>query len=233
MFVSSVETYSAGGCAWNAEPLSPASTTALAASAEAVPAGAPVTLTASVSVTPTVGPAPGPAPSGTVSFYMTSRFLGSAPVVSSGAGTPGIATLNASTIGAPIGIFPVTAVYSGAGAYTASTSPAVPVTILPAPTSVTFEAPASIHAGASLTLTGIVQRTSSAGTPTGTVTFHSGNTVLGTATLRPTPEARGIATFTVSSAGIPAGTYLVFASYSGDSTDIASSSEYVTIIVTK
>jgi hypothetical protein len=233
MFVSTVETYSSGGCAWTAEPLSPASTTALAASAQAVPAGASVTLTASVSVTPTVGPAPGPAPSGTVSFYMTSRFLGSAPAISSGAGTPGIATLNASTIGAPIGIFPVTAVYSGGGAYTASTSSAVPITILPAPTSVAFEAPASIHAGATLTLTGIVQRTSSAGIPTGTVTFYSGNTVLGTAALKPSPEAQGIATFTASSAGIPAGTYLAFASYSGDSTDIASSSEYVTIVVTK
>jgi YVTN family beta-propeller protein len=61
---------------------------------------------------------------------------------------------------------------------------------------------------------------------TGTVIFSTGSTVLGTATL-----STGQATFTTSS--LNAGTYVITATYGGDSNFGASTSSPVTIIVTK
>ena len=50
------------------------------------------------------------------------------------------------------------------------------------------------------------------GTPTGTVTFYNGSTLLGTGTL----NSSGVASYTDSS-GFSAGTYTIYANYSGDS----------------
>jgi hypothetical protein len=75
--------------------------------------------------------------------------------------------------------------------------------------------PASTIPGQSVTLTANVSST--AGTPTGTVTFMNGATTLGTGTL-----AAGVATFTTSS--LAAGSYTVSAVYAGDSNFAGSAS---------
>ncbi len=225
MLTSSVASYTGGGCAWNAEIINPETTTALSLPSPTLLAGQLISLTASVAVTTAASPLPGPPPSGSVTFYAGTRSLGSASLDPSGT-----AVLNASSIGSPIGTFPVTAVYAGAGAYSGSTSPALPITIQPSPTSVTLEPPLPVAAGNPVTLTAFVAR-STAGTPTGTVTFSVENIVLGTVALKPRPTAEAIATLTGSSAGIPPGRYPITATYSGDSADLASKSAPVTLTI--
>jgi hypothetical protein len=63
-----------------------------------------------------------------------------------------------------------------------------------------------------------------AGTPTGTVNFEDGATVLGSATL-----SAGMCTFTTSS--LTAGPHAITAVYSGDANDVASSSAALTELV--
>jgi sugar lactone lactonase YvrE len=75
--------------------------------------------------------------------------------------------------------------------------------------------PASTASGSAVALTAHV--TASSGTPTGTVTFSRGGTVLGSAAL----NASGVANIT--STTLPSGIDLVTAAYSGDSTFTASS----------
>jgi hypothetical protein len=70
--------------------------------------------------------------------------------------------------------------------------------------------PASANVGASVVLTGTVTGQSGQATPTGTVSFKNGSTILGTATL----SSSALGTF--SSTTLAAGTYSVVASYSGD-----------------
>ena len=62
------------------------------------------------------------------------------------------------------------------------------------------------------------------GTPTGTVTFYDGTTVLGTASMR-----RGIATFTISSMSV--GTHSITAVYSGDTNFQTSTSAVLNQVV--
>lgn len=66
---------------------------------------------------------------------------------------------------------------------------------------------------------------SPARTPTGTVTFREGTTVLGTAPL----DGSGQASFTTS--GLPAGSYAITASYDGDSAFTGTTSPAVTHVV--
>jgi hypothetical protein len=66
-----------------------------------------------------------------------------------------------------------------------------------------------------------------AGKPTGQVTFLYGSTTLGAAKL----NSSGVATFAASSSGVPAGSYAITASYSGDSENIASTSAPVAVTV--
>ena len=89
-------------------------------------------------------------------------------------------------------------------------------------------APATPVAGQSITLTATVTAVSpGTGTPTGTVQFYNGTTLLGS----PTLNSSGVATFTVS-AGFSAGTNTIYASYKGDtSTFNGSTSPDVTVTV--
>jgi hypothetical protein len=86
----------------------------------------------------------------------------------------------------------------------------------PAPASTTLTAsatPATVSPGESTTLTALVSGTN----PTGTVTFTSGGTTLGTVPVDPST-----ATATLPTSGIPQGTDPVQAVYSGDSTNAPS-----------
>jgi hypothetical protein len=77
-------------------------------------------------------------------------------------------------------------------------------------------------------LTATVKRSTSGatGTPTGTVTFYAGTTVIGTSSL----NSSGVAAFTASTKGIGAGTYSVTAKYSGDANDTTSTSPSVSVV---
>jgi hypothetical protein len=112
---------------------------------------------------------------GTVQFKDGSSALG-APVTVSG----GTATYTDSTLA--IGSHSLTAVFTptDAGAYVASTSPAVTLTVKPAPvtttTTLTVTPAGPVDAGTSITLAAAVSGSS----PVGSVTFSDGSTVLGT-----------------------------------------------------
>src|SRR5207244_6290866 len=80
-------------------------------------------------------------------------------------------------------------------------------------------------AGQSVTFTATVSATSSAGTPTGTVTFQDGATMLGNGTL-----SGGSVTF--STAALAAGTHTITAVYGGDTNFAPSTSNALTQTVT-
>jgi hypothetical protein len=86
-------------------------------------------------------------------------------------------------------------------------------------------APNPVTPPAKVTLTAAVA--SGGGTPTGTVKFTAGATVLGSAKL----NSSGVAALAASSQGVPAGTYPVVATYSGDGNNITSASLPVNITV--
>jgi len=100
--------------------------------------------------------------------------------------------------------------YSGNGGYTASTSLATTITAAQATPTVTLTAsPSPARYGTQVTLT--VTVTASGATPTGTVEFYDGATLLNTATL----NSRGVASY--SSSAFAVGPHSLSASYSGDS----------------
>ncbi len=93
-------------------------------------------------------------------------------------------------------------------------------------TTVTSSSPLAA-AGQPVTFTAQVTPVSSSGsTPTGTVTFYTGDTPIGTGTL----ASSGVATFTTSTLGY--GLYSVGAVYSGDSTFAASASGAISQYIT-
>jgi Bacterial Ig-like domain (group 3)/MBG domain (YGX type)/PQQ-like domain len=92
-----------------------------------------------------------------------------------------------------------------------------------AATTTALTAPANAAYGASVTLTATVA--SAAGTPGGTVTFHSGSTTLGTSTL----NNSGVATLSTST--LAAGTDTVTATYTAAGNFAASSSPPVTVSI--
>jgi hypothetical protein len=190
----------------NPVPVKPApitSTTALQASpATAVP-NASITLTASVF---------GTNPTGSVSFTANGNSLGTEAV------TNGTATLQASFANA--GSYAVTATYSGDSNNSASTSAATAVTISPAVSATTLQAPSGGNVNGQITL----KATVSGNGPTGSVSFSAGSTSLGTATL-----TSGVATLQTSFAA--AGSFSVTATYKGDLNNAASTSSAATIVI--
>jgi uncharacterized repeat protein (TIGR03803 family) len=102
------------------------------------------------------------------------------------------------------------------------------VTVNAYPTTTTLAAsPNPVTPPSSDTLTATVKRTGSSATPTGSVTFYYQTTALGSAKL----NGSGVATLQASSSGITAGTYAITAKYSGDSSDAASNSSPVNVVV--
>ena len=109
--------------------------------------------------------------------------------------------------------------------YIKSTSPAIVQTVNQLTTSTTLASSLSPSiAGQGVTFTATVK---SSGTPvtTGTVTFYSGNTALGTANL----DGTGTATYATSS--LPVGTSSVTAAYNGDANHGTSASPVVGQVV--
>ena len=90
-------------------------------------------------------------------------------------------------------------------------------------TTVLIASPNTTTAGQTITLTAVV--TGSGATPTGTVTFYSGQTVLTIATLNTSGQA------TYSTSLLPVGTDPVSAVYSGDATYSTSTSQGAAVVI--
>jgi parallel beta-helix repeat protein len=167
--------------------------------------GATVTFSATVS-----GPAG--SPTGTVTFSDGATVLGGATVAG------GQAAISVATLA--IGDHTIVAAYSGDGSFASSTSTPVTQTVTTSPTTTGLSAsPNPVLLGGSVTFTATV--TAGIGTPTGSVTFSDGTTVIGTGTL-----SGGQATLTTAALG--AGSHSVSAAYGGDATYAPSTSSVLT-----
>ena len=194
----------------------PTSTTTITASPSSSVFGESVTLTATVAAIGTSTETP----TGTVQFFNGTTSLGTETL------TSGVATLATSDL--PVATNSIMAVYSGDSNFTSSVAPAVTVTVTQASTTTTVT-PSTTSAvfGQSVTLTATIAAVSpGAGTPTGTVQFLSGTTLLGTGTL-----SSGTATFTTSA--LPTGSDSITGVYSGDTNFTTSTSTAVTVTVSQ
>jgi Ca2+-binding RTX toxin-like protein len=181
-----------------------ATTTTLGASTATAVFGQTVLLTATVN-------SPAGTPTGTVTFLDGNTVLDSAPVNAAGQ-----ATL---LVSLGVGNHALTAVFGGNGGFAASTSAVVAEAVNQAATATALSPSANPAVGGrTVTFTATVTAVApGAGTPTGTVTFLDGNTVLGTAAV----GADGRATLTTNFAA--AGGHAITAIYNGDGNFVSSS----------
>ena len=170
-----------------------ATTTTLGTSGSPSTGGQAVTFTATVT---------GAAPTGIVTFYDGASILGTGTVAG------GVATLISSTLGA--GSHVITATYSGDAANAQSTSAPLTQVVGHAATSIVVVADVNpIAPGASLTFTATVTPPALAASPTGTVIFYDGGTLLGIGTL-----SGDVAALTTTALTIP-GPHNITAVYGG------------------
>ena len=163
----------------------------------------------------------GATPSGTVSFNYGARTLATVPLAS------GSASISPSTAGLPAGNYVLTASYSGDSNYNAAVSANYPVTLNKMTPTVTLSAaPNPVGFGQSVTIAATAS--GSGATPTGTVSFKYGSLTLANLSL-----AGGAASFSPSTVGLPAGTYDLTASYSGDANYSAANSASYGITLNK
>jgi hypothetical protein len=163
-----------------------------------------ITLTATVSNGGTTAVA-----TGMVSFSDGATVLGTAPL-----DVNGVATFIAPSLGA--GQHALTANYAGDALNIGSSSTSLTETVqLRASTTSLAASGSTVTTGAPLTLFAAVA--GAAVTPTGTVTFYAGNTVIGSQTL----STAGVATLSYTPV---AGSYSISAKYSGDAVYAASTS---------
>ena len=178
-----------------------ATTTAIASSANPSTFGQSVTFTATV--TATAGN-----PTGSVNFLDGGTVLGTGVI-----GSGGIATFDTTSLA--VGSHTMTAAYLGDATYQASTSDPLNqvVNAVSTTTTSTTTLSSSVNPSTvdeSVTFTATVAGLSGPGTPTGTVTFLDGQTVLGTSPV----NASGVAEFITST--LSAGGHTITGSYGGD-----------------
>ncbi len=182
-------------------------TTALTSSLNPSVYGQNVTFTATVA-------GAGATPTGTVTFALDGTAQ--TPVVL----TAGQATFTTSSLS--VGSHTLTAAYSGDGRNLASTSFALTQTVSPLATTTALTSSLNpAKAGQAIVFNAFVGGHS----PTGTVMFFDGGTMLGTGTL-----ANGSAYFTTSA--LSAGTHPITASYGGDGVNAPSQSQALSQTVT-
>ena len=193
--------------------------TPAAAAVALSPAPSPAVYGQGVTLTAIVSSAAG-TPTGTVTFADGATVLGSSPLQA------GVATLSAPALGA--GAHALGASYGGDASFAAATSPPVSLTVNPASTSTALVAtPSPASYGQSVTLTASVTAVApGSGTPSGTVTFKDGATVLGTASL-----AGGTASF--ATAALAGGSHALVAQYGGDASFAGSASGATSLQVAK
>lgn len=172
-----------------------------------------------VTLSATVTTSGGITPTGTITFANGSTTLGTASLNSSG-------TASFATSALAVGSYNVTASYSGDSNYALGSSVAVPLAVNALATTTTLTASASQPlAGQSVILTAAAFASSGGATPTGTITFYNGATVLGSAPA----NNSGIATLSTTFAS--AGTYNLTAQYGGDGDHLVSVSSTFSISV--
>ena len=190
-------------------------TTSLVSSANPSVSGQAVTFTATV--TAVAGTA-----TGSVDFYNGAALMGSANL------TAGVATFVTSSLSLGAGQN-ITAVYAGNVNFNGSTSSAVSQTVIQAGTvSTLLAAPNPSVFGQSVTFTATVAAVApGSGTPTGTVTFYDGATLLGTGSL-----SSGTATYNTASLAV-GGSHSITVVYSGNSSFLGSTSSATTQVVNR
>ena len=193
-----------------------ATTTALSSSMNPTVYGQPVTFTAKVGAV---------APSDDTLTGSVTFFAGATPL-GTGSLSSGVASLVVTNL--PVGSDAIKAVYSGDANFTTSTSAVVSQTVKPDGTNATVVSSANPSVfGQSLTFTATVSpKAPGSGTPTGTVIFIDGSTVLGSPTL-----SSGVATLTTSSLSVA--NHKVQVVYSGDSNFTGSLTSVLTQTVVK
>ena len=157
----------------------------------------------------------GGTPTGTVNFIANGTTLASATL------NAGTASFTTSTL-AP-GTYAITVSYTGDAADSPSTSTSVSETVGLIPTTTSLGSATSTGATPQVTLVATVLNNGAGVLPTGTVTFMSGATQIGSSTL----DASGVATLVPNLT--PSVNYNIVAVYSGDVDHSASSSLAVTI----
>ncbi len=183
-------------------------TTVLSPSVASSVVGQPVTLTATVTVT---SPGAG-TPTGSVTFADGGAPLSTVPLASNG---PGGFTATYTTSGLGQGPHMLSAVYAGDGSFASSTSTPQTYSVNRAATSLSAVSSAnpSVH-GQAVTFTATLSVVSpGAGTPSGSVQFSDGSTLLGTVPLVPSGTAF-TASYTTSS--LSTATHAINVSYPGD-----------------
>jgi hypothetical protein len=193
-----------------------ATTTALNVSPNPSTLGGSVSLSATVTKTSGAG-----TPSGIVTFYSgtptgTHTLLGSGTQNSNAK-----ATLSSTSLA--MGTDSLYAVYGGSASFSPSTSPMISEVVNPDTTATAINSsPNPSGHGNPVTITASVTKSTTSGSPTGTVNFYSGTpsgtyNLMGTASL-----AGGKATITTS--GLPTGTDSLYAVYGGDASFAKSTS---------
>ncbi len=190
----------------------PSATTTTVSVPGSVAANQAYTITATVKKTSGSG-----APTGTVTFKQGSTTIGTGTLNGSG-----VATLNTAAP-ATIGSYTITASYPGDTSDTASSGTATLHVGGPSTTTLSVS-PTTVKSGASTNVT--ITVAGSGATPTGSVSLLTGSTVLATVNL-----SGGKASFSASTAGYPTGTYILHATYAGNSTYAPSSSGNVTVTI--
>jgi len=188
--------------------------TALTAVPQTLSVGQTLTLTA------TVTPSSGPTPAGMVNFSFTGPI--SIAPKSAALSTSGVATVTISTL--PVGVYHVYASYGGSFTDAASkSSPPHTVTVtLPATTTSLTASPNPGAFGAAVTFKATVSNSTL--TPTGSVSFYDGKTLLETETL-----ASGTATYTTST--LRAGSHNMTAVYAPTASFSPSTSNLVVEVI--
>jgi len=178
----------------------------------------PSTYGQAVTFTATVTGQYGGTPTGTVSFYDGTTLLGTGTLNS------GVATYTTSALGA--GSHSMTAAYGGDTNCLGSTSPVLKQVVNQASTTtgLTSSLNPSTY-GQAVTFTATVTG-EYGGTPTGTVSFYDGTTLLGTGALN-----SGVATYTASSLSM--GTHSITGVYGGDTNFVGSTSPVLQQVVKK
>jgi hypothetical protein len=183
------------------------------------PAGNTLTSGSSYTLSATVTSAPGAGvPAGNVVFTIGSTTQTVALNAS------GIATYSGTAPGTA-GSLAISAQYQGSANFLPSSSPTLNETIVSISTSIALTASnTQISSGSNVTLTATVTPSSGTASPTGSVDFHSGSSVLQSAAL-----SNGVATITTAS--LPVGANIVSATYAGAGSFGSSVSNTVTINV--
>jgi hypothetical protein len=187
-----------------------ATTTVLVSSAATALYGQPTTFTATVT-------AASGNPTGTVTFRDGTTVLGTVPLDPDGTAT------FTPAVPLPAGTHTIATTFNGSLEFvTSSAAITQTVNLTPTTTILTASTP-QITAGDTITLTAVVQ-SGTTGTPSGSVTFYDGGSVLGTA-----PLSSGIAVLPTATLGV--GAHSVFALYASDGNYLGSASGVATVEV--